>query len=217
MRRFRNRLRGLRDRWHAGTVTGREVEQRVRAWVAHGAHADTWRLRRAIFPGRVVRAARPAGPRGPVRPPAAVCCAAVRGTTTRRTSVPARARSRAGNRERQQRFSGCRAPPRRRSRCGHDRGGRARERPGSVMMTRRRPGRARRRHVRRPSWFVFDGHPVVIVRIDDDGGTRAALRRRKSCEAGTLPDWSGRGSPPGSLLRPPPVNTFFSGSQEEQP
>ena len=49
MRRFRNRLRGLRDRWRAGTVTRGEVEQRVRAWVAHAAHADTWRLRRAIF------------------------------------------------------------------------------------------------------------------------------------------------------------------------
>ena len=50
VRRFRNRLRGLRDRWRAGTVTRGEVEQRVRAWVAHAAHADTWRLRRAIFP-----------------------------------------------------------------------------------------------------------------------------------------------------------------------
>ena len=42
VRRFRNRLRGLRDRWRAGTVTRGEVEQRVRAWVAHAAHADTW-------------------------------------------------------------------------------------------------------------------------------------------------------------------------------
>ena len=49
VRRFRNRLRGMRDRWRAGTVTREEVEQRVRAWVAHAAHADTWRLRRAIF------------------------------------------------------------------------------------------------------------------------------------------------------------------------
>ena len=49
MRRFRNRLRGLRDRWRAGTVGRAEVEQRVTAWVAHAAHADTWRLRRAIF------------------------------------------------------------------------------------------------------------------------------------------------------------------------
>ena len=51
VRRFRNRLRGLRDRWRAGTVTRKEVEQRVGAWVAHAAHADTWRLRRAIFRG----------------------------------------------------------------------------------------------------------------------------------------------------------------------
>ena len=49
VRRFRNRLRGHRDRWRAGTVTREEVEQRVGAWVAHAAHADTWRLRRAIF------------------------------------------------------------------------------------------------------------------------------------------------------------------------
>ena len=49
VRRFRNRLRGLRDRWRAGTAARDEVEQRVGAWVAHAAHADTWRLRRAIF------------------------------------------------------------------------------------------------------------------------------------------------------------------------
>ena len=49
VRRFRNRLRGLRDRWRVGTVGRAEVEQRVGAWVAHAAHADTWRLRRAIF------------------------------------------------------------------------------------------------------------------------------------------------------------------------
>ena len=51
VRRFRNRLRGLRDRWRAGSVLREEVEQRVTAWVAHAAHADTWRLRRAIFRG----------------------------------------------------------------------------------------------------------------------------------------------------------------------
>ncbi len=49
VRRFRNRLRGLRDGWRAGAVSRAEVEQRVTAWVAHAAHADTWRLRRAIF------------------------------------------------------------------------------------------------------------------------------------------------------------------------
>ena len=51
VRRFRNRLRGLRDRWRAGTVAQDEVERRVSAWIAHAAHADTWRLRRAIFRG----------------------------------------------------------------------------------------------------------------------------------------------------------------------
>ena len=86
VRRFRNRLRGLRDRWRAGSVTSTEVEQRVGAWVAHAAHADTWRLRRAIFRGGWF-APRGHRPRGPDRPPVFVCCAAVRGTTTRGTSA----------------------------------------------------------------------------------------------------------------------------------
>jgi RNA-directed DNA polymerase len=49
--RFRNRLRGLRDRWRADTVTRAEVEAKIGAWIAHAEHADTWRLRRAIFAG----------------------------------------------------------------------------------------------------------------------------------------------------------------------
>lgn len=49
--RFRNRLRGLRDRWRSGSVERSEVEARVRAWIAHAEHANTWRLRQAIFPG----------------------------------------------------------------------------------------------------------------------------------------------------------------------
>ena len=53
VRRFRNRLRSLQDRYRAGTVTRKEVIQRVRAWIAHAEHADTWRLRHAIF--RTVR------------------------------------------------------------------------------------------------------------------------------------------------------------------
>ena len=51
VRRFRNRLRGLRDRWCAGTVDIDGVDARVGAWIAHAAHADTWRLRHAIFRG----------------------------------------------------------------------------------------------------------------------------------------------------------------------
>jgi hypothetical protein len=50
--RFRNRLRGLRDRWRLGRVTLPEVDQRIGSWVAHADHADTWRLRQAIFAGR---------------------------------------------------------------------------------------------------------------------------------------------------------------------
>ncbi len=49
--RFRNRLRGLRERWRAGTVTREEVEARVRSWIAHAEHADSWRLRQALFRG----------------------------------------------------------------------------------------------------------------------------------------------------------------------
>ncbi len=49
VRRFRNRLRGLSDRWRAGTVTADEIHQRIGAWIAHAEHADTWRLRHAIF------------------------------------------------------------------------------------------------------------------------------------------------------------------------
>ncbi len=49
--RFRNRLRGLRDRWRAGTVSRTEVEAKVGAWIAHAEHADTWRLRQAVFGG----------------------------------------------------------------------------------------------------------------------------------------------------------------------
>lgn len=47
--RFRNRLRGLRDRWRAGKVAQSEVESKVRAWIAHAEHAQTWRLRRVMF------------------------------------------------------------------------------------------------------------------------------------------------------------------------
>jgi hypothetical protein len=47
--RFRNRLRGLRDRWLAGAVTRADVEARIGAWIAHADHADTFWLRRAMF------------------------------------------------------------------------------------------------------------------------------------------------------------------------
>jgi hypothetical protein len=49
--RFRNRLRGLRDRWRAGRATHADIEARIGAWNAHAAHADTFQLRRALFEG----------------------------------------------------------------------------------------------------------------------------------------------------------------------
>lgn len=49
--RFRNRLRGLRDRWRNGTVAEEEVRARIQSWIAHASHADSWRLRNAMFAG----------------------------------------------------------------------------------------------------------------------------------------------------------------------
>jgi retron-type reverse transcriptase len=49
--RFRNRLRGLRDQWRAGSIRMGDVEPRVRAWIAHAENAQTWRLRQTIFGG----------------------------------------------------------------------------------------------------------------------------------------------------------------------
>jgi len=51
VRRFRNRLRGLRDRWRHGSVEQSEILCRVNAWIAHARHADTERLRHALFRG----------------------------------------------------------------------------------------------------------------------------------------------------------------------
>lgn len=49
--RFRNRLRGLRDQWRAGTIGQGDIDPRVRAWIAHAENAQTWRLRQTIFGG----------------------------------------------------------------------------------------------------------------------------------------------------------------------
>jgi retron-type reverse transcriptase len=51
VRRFRNRLRGLRDRWRAGSIEKHEVLQRIQAWIAHANFADTASLQHAIFRG----------------------------------------------------------------------------------------------------------------------------------------------------------------------
>ena len=86
VRRFRNRLRGLRDRWRAGTIGPDTIQARVRAWIAHASHADTWRLRHAIFRGGCFDPAPKPG-----CPPVCASSAAVPGTTIRGTSVRASA------------------------------------------------------------------------------------------------------------------------------
>lgn len=67
VRRFRNRLRSYDDRIRAGTLSRDLATQRIGAWVAHAAHANTWRLRSAIFMGpqdarSLFDCAQPAGP-----------------------------------------------------------------------------------------------------------------------------------------------------------
>jgi retron-type reverse transcriptase len=81
--RFRRQLRGLRDRYRVGKISLDEVDRRVEAWIAHAEHADTWRLRHAIFQGRRFDPARKTD-----RPAVVGCSAAARGTTNRGTCVP---------------------------------------------------------------------------------------------------------------------------------
>ena len=83
VRRFRNRLRGLRDSWRAGVIERDAVDARIGAWIAHASHANTWRLRHAIFEGGKYQPK----PEKPGRPRVAVLSAAVPGTTIHRTSA----------------------------------------------------------------------------------------------------------------------------------
>ena len=189
VRRFRNRLRGLRDRWRAGTVTRAEVEQRVDAWVAHAAHADTWRLRRAIFRDGWF-APRIAGPGGLTDP----CRRMVRGGSWNNNAENqrpgARNRNHTDNRNNNNGFRVA-ITPHSRSRRGHGRAGRTRERPGPVMMSRRRRC-ARRRHGRRPSWPARATGAGRTLPVDDAitperrrKWARFLLRRQESSERGS--------------------------------
>jgi hypothetical protein len=102
LRRFRNRLRGLRDRWRAGKADPAEVKLRISAWIAHAAWADTWRLRHAIFRGGMFDPALE-----PDRSPAGARRA--RRVVEQRTEEPARGdpqQERARQPEQQSRFSG---------------------------------------------------------------------------------------------------------------
>ena len=88
VRRFRNRLRGLRDCWQAGSAGEEEIRQRIEAWCAHARHADTFRLRRAIFRGGWFEPSdEPPRRPGGLGVPSA-CCGAVPGTTIHTTCDP---------------------------------------------------------------------------------------------------------------------------------
>lgn len=59
LRRFRKRLAALREQWRTGAAGQREIEAKVKAWIAHAAHADTWQLRRNLFGGGCFDPGRP--------------------------------------------------------------------------------------------------------------------------------------------------------------
>jgi len=80
LRRFCNRLRGLRDRWRAGTLDQAQIKERVGAWIAHAENADTWRLRQELFRGGWFEPSSHL-PRKPDRPPDTLFFAAAPGTT----------------------------------------------------------------------------------------------------------------------------------------
>ena len=69
VRRFRNRLRSMRDRVRAGTMTPEEARPRVASWVAHARHANTRRLRRALLCGGPFDPAAHRLPGHPAAPP----------------------------------------------------------------------------------------------------------------------------------------------------
>ncbi len=47
--RFCRRLRTYQRLFRAGRLSGEELTQRIRAWIGHACHADTWRLRGDLF------------------------------------------------------------------------------------------------------------------------------------------------------------------------
>lgn len=47
--RFRRRMRALQLGAASGEIEWNEISQRVRAWIAHAAHGDTWKLRERVL------------------------------------------------------------------------------------------------------------------------------------------------------------------------
>lgn len=52
VQRFRRRLAWMREEHDAGRMRWEDMDMRVRAWIAHAAHGETWKLREQVF-GRV--------------------------------------------------------------------------------------------------------------------------------------------------------------------
>ncbi|MEO7073821.1 MAG: reverse transcriptase domain-containing protein [Ktedonobacterales bacterium] len=50
---FARRLRAMRKAYQAGTLTSDAITPRIRSWVAHVAHGDTWRLRQSLLSVRL--------------------------------------------------------------------------------------------------------------------------------------------------------------------
>lgn len=69
VRRFRNRLRSMRDRVRADAMAPEEGRPRVASWVAHARHANTRRLRRALLRGGPFDPAAQRLPGHPAAPP----------------------------------------------------------------------------------------------------------------------------------------------------
>ena len=69
VRRFRNRLRSMRDRVRADTMAPEEGRPRVASWVAHARHANTRHLRRALLRGGPFDPAAQRLPNHPAAPP----------------------------------------------------------------------------------------------------------------------------------------------------
>jgi len=53
--RFKRRARAMQKAYSAGLISGAEVHARIRAWIAHAEHGDTWRLREQVLEDLVFR------------------------------------------------------------------------------------------------------------------------------------------------------------------
>jgi hypothetical protein len=78
--RFRRRLRVLQSKYAEGVMQWDDVSQRVRAWIAHAAHGDTWRLREQLLEQFAFRRRRAVASCG--------FCAGAAGTTIPGTCAP---------------------------------------------------------------------------------------------------------------------------------